>query len=74
MLLDCRDTGPAEPKLWLRLDRRLLVDLNDGSLLDLVDDRRSGMTTTGMPPFFWISRRALRLEMELWVVLESRLT
>ncbi len=51
----------------LRLrDRRLLVDRKDGVLLlDPTEDRRSGMTTTGMPPLFHTERRAFRLEMEL---------
>jgi hypothetical protein len=55
-------------------DRRLLVDRNDGVLLDLTEDRRSGTMTTGTPPFFHTSRRALRLEMELVVAVEAWLS
>jgi hypothetical protein len=64
----------AEPRLWLRFDLLLLVDRSEGSLLDLLDDRRSGMTTTGMPPLFSIARRAFRLEMELCVDVEAMLS
>jgi hypothetical protein len=54
----------AEPKLWLRFDLLLLVERSDGSLLDLLDDRRSGMTTTGIAPVLSIALRAFLLEME----------
>ncbi len=74
MLLDIWDKG-AELRLWLLLERRLLVDRKDGSLLlDLTDDRRPGTTTTGMPPFFQTSRRAFPLEMEFMVPVEARLS
>ena len=63
MLFDICDSG-AELKLWLRLDRRLLVDRSEGSLLDLTEERRSGTITTGMPPFLQISRLAFPLDTE----------
>ena len=51
---------------------RLLVDRKDGDLLlEWTEDRRSGITTTGTPPFFHTERRALRLEMELLVAVEA---
>jgi hypothetical protein len=53
-------------------DLRLLVDRKDGVLLlDLTEDRRSGITTTGTPPLFHTERRAFRLEMELFVAAEA---
>jgi hypothetical protein len=66
----------AEDKLALRLDRRLLVDRSDGSLLDfdLTDDRLSGTTTTGIPPFRQTARRAFPLDMELIVLDDTRLS
>ena len=58
----------------LRLVLRLLVDLRDGGLEDFVDERRSGMTTTGMAPLLRISRRDLPLEdVVLIVPFEARL-
>lgn len=58
--------------LWLRLDTRLLADWSERSwLLDLFDDWRSGMTTTGMPPLFLTSRRALWLDIELAVEFDA---
>jgi hypothetical protein len=58
----------------LRLrDRRLLVDRREGDLLllDLTEERRSGITTTGTPPLFHTERRAFRLEIELLVAVEA---
>src|ERR1700710_2210067 len=49
----------AELTDMLLFVRRLLVDLREGAFEDFVDDRRSGITTTGMPPLFNISRRDL---------------
>lgn len=67
MPLDVCETGT---ELGLRL-LRLLVDRREGSLLlPLTDDRRSGITTTGTPPLFHTSRRALRLDSELQVAVE----
>jgi len=57
---DC-DKG-AESTDILRLVFRLLVDLRDGALDDFEDDRLSGMTTTGIPPFFQTSLRALPID------------
>ena len=62
----------AELRLWLRLDLRLLVERSDGSLVDLVEERRSGMMTTGMAPLLMTSRRALWLDNELKVLVETR--
>lgn len=62
-----------EPTLWLRFDLVLLLaDRSDGdSLADLIEDRRCGITTTGMPPFLITSLRAFRLEMEFVVLTEA---
>ena len=68
LLLDGWEVG-TELTLW---DLRLLVDRKDGDLLlDLTEDRRSGITTTGTPPLFHTERRAFRLEMELFVAAEA---
>jgi hypothetical protein len=69
---DC-DSG-AEFRDMLRFVLRLLVDLRDGGLEDFVDERRSGITTTGIAPLFRTSRRDLPLEeFVLMVVFEARL-
>lgn len=52
---------------------RLLVDLSEGVFDDFTEDRRSGMTTTGIPPLLRTSRRDLLLDFVLVVVLEARL-
>jgi hypothetical protein len=71
--LDDWDNG-AEFRDMLRLVLRLLVDLSDGGLEDLVDDRRSGITTTGIAPLFKTSRRDLLLEdVVLIVAFEAKL-
>jgi len=71
-LEDC-DNG-AEVRDVLRFVLRLLVDLRDGALEDLVDERLSGMTTTGIPPLFRISRRDLPLDdLVLTVPFDARL-
>jgi hypothetical protein len=57
----------AELRDMLRLVFRLLVDLKDGAFDDLVDEWRSGITTTGIPPLFKTSRRAFLLEVLLTV-------
>lgn len=60
----------TEPRLLLLLEWRLFVDRSDGApedLLDLRDSLRSGMMTTGIPPFFQTSRRAFRLAIEFIV-------
>lgn len=43
-------------------------------MTDLLDAARSGMTTTGIPPFFHTSRRALWLLIELTVPFDTRLS
>lgn len=71
--LDECDKG-AELSDMLRLVFLLLVERSDGALEDLLDDLRSGMMTTGIPPPFKISRLDLPLdEVVLTVVLEARL-
>jgi hypothetical protein len=68
LLLDGCEMG-TELTLW---DLRLLVDRKEGDLLlDLTEDRRSGITITGTPPLFQTERRAFRLEMELYVAVEA---
>jgi hypothetical protein len=58
----------------LRLVLRLLVDLSEGGLEDLVDERRSGITTTGIAPLFKSSRRDLLLEeVVVMVAFEAKL-
>jgi hypothetical protein len=57
---DC-ESG-AELRELLRFVFLLLVDRREGVLDDFVDERRSGITTTGMAPLFMISRRDLLLE------------
>ena len=52
---DC-DSG-AEPRELLLFDLRLLVDLRDGAFDDFEEERRAGITTTGMPPLLITSRR-----------------
>jgi hypothetical protein len=52
---------------------RLLVDLKDGAFDDFMDDRRSGITITGMPPLFRTSLRDLLLDVVLAVALEAKL-
>lgn len=71
------DNG-AEPRDMLLFVFRLLVDLRDGALDDLVDDRRSGMTRTGMAPLLRTSLRDLPLDdldvvVVLTVVFEAKL-
>ena len=68
-----RFSSGTEPTLRLLCDLRLVVERSDGSRLDFdfTDERRSGTTTTGMPPFLQISRRTLALDSELTVVLEA---
>jgi len=57
----------------LRLVFLLLVDRRDWGL-DLLEERRSGTITTGIPPLFITSLRDLPLEeVVLTVVLEARL-
>ena len=46
--LDECDSG-AEPSEALRFVLLLLIDLSEGGLEDLVDERRSGIMTTGIP-------------------------
>ena len=71
LALDWLDNG-AELRLLLLFDRWLPVDRRDGAVfVDLTDVLRSGMTTTGMPPFFHTSRRALRLATELTEPVET---
>ena len=70
-LFEFCDTG-TDVRLWLLFVLRLLVDRRDGSLLlDLTEDLRSGTMTTGIPPVFRTSRRALWLEMVLDVPVEA---
>ena len=58
----------------LRLVLRLLVDLSEGGLEDLVDERRSGIITTGMAPLFRTSRRDRPVEdVVLIVVFDAKL-
>ena len=52
---DC-DNG-AEPSELLLFVLRLLDDLREGAFDDLDDERRAGITTTGMPPLLITSRR-----------------
>ena len=66
------DNG-AEPRDMLLFVLRLLVDLREGVFDDFVEERRSGITTTGMPPFLRTSRRDLLLDVVLPVVLDARL-
>ena len=52
----------------------LLADLRDGALDGLAEERRSGTTTTGIPPSFSTCRRDFPLEeVVLVVVLEAKL-
>lgn len=61
--------------LWLRLECWLLLDGTERSwLVDLVDEWRSGTTTTGIAPFLITSFRALRLEIEFAVELDAKLS
>jgi hypothetical protein len=69
LLADPFSSG-TEFKLILRFERRLLVDRRDGSF-DFTDDRRSGTITTGIPPCFNTSRRALPLAIELTVLVDA---
>lgn len=59
--------------LFVRSERLLDVDRSEGSRLDLglFDERRSGTTTTGMPPFLQTSRLAFPLVAVLAVALEA---
>ena len=73
MYFDDWDNG-AELRDMLRLVLRLLVDLSEGGLEDLVDERRSGITTTGIAPLFKSSRRDLLLEeVVVMVAFEAKL-
>ena len=73
MYFDDWDNG-AELRDMLRLVLRLLVDLSEGALEDLVDERRSGITTTGIAPLFKSSRRDLLLEeVVVMVAFEAKL-
>jgi len=68
LLLEGCEVG-AELRLRLLL---LLVDRKEGDLLlDLTEERRSGITTTGTAPAFQTERRAFRLEIELLVAVEA---
>jgi hypothetical protein len=73
LYFDDWDNG-AELRDMLRLVLRLLVDLSEGGLEDLVDERRSGITTTGIAPLFKSSRRDLLLEeVVVMVAFEAKL-
>ena len=62
----------ADLRLLLLFDRWLPVDRRDGTVfVDFTEVLRSGITTTGIPPFFHTSRRALRLATELTVPVET---
>lgn len=63
----------AELSDMLRLVLLLLVDRSDGGR-DLLEERRSGTITTGIPPLLITSLRDLPLDdVVLTVVLEARL-
>jgi hypothetical protein len=70
-LADC-DNG-AELKDTLRLVL-LLVDRKDGVRADLIEERRSGTTTTGMLPLVQMSRLDFALSDVLVVTVELRLS
>jgi hypothetical protein len=73
LYFDDWDNG-AELRDMLRLVLRLLVDLSEGGLEDLVEERRSGITTTGIAPLFKSSRRDLLLEeVVVMVAFEAKL-
>ena len=68
----CSSSG-AEPMLMVRFERLLDVERKEGVRLDLalLEDRRSGTTTTGMLPLFHTSRLARPLVMDVTVELEA---
>jgi hypothetical protein len=88
-ILRCRIVGGSkwpgilDPAEWERgaewreavfLDRRLLVDLKDGACADFIDDRRSGITMTGILPSARIFLRDFVLDVVLAVALDWTLT
>lgn len=63
----------ADVRELLRFVCRLLVERRDGGLEDFEEDRRSGITTTGIPPLLIISRRDLLVDFVLVVPFDARL-